>query len=155
MKKILLIIIICSALTGCGYTIKNKSENSNFNITEISLSGEKKINYKIKSKLFFESSETSENILTIKINTNKEKKIKSKNIKNEIISYFVTITTKVDYNYLGKIENNSFTIIEKGDYKVSSNRLNTLNNEKNLIKNLTNRTIDKIKSRLNSAANDS
>ncbi len=155
MNKSIIIILLFFLTTGCGYSIKNKSYGNNFNISEINLSGEKKINYKIKSKLLFADSDLSKNILTVDINTIKEKTIKSKNIKNEIISYYLTITTKVEYSFIGKVKKNKFLIIEKGDYKVSSSRLNTLNNEKNLVKNLTDNTIDKLISRLNSSANDS
>ena len=155
MKRSLIIIIFSLFLASCGYTVKNKFDRNNFKISEINLTGEAKINYKIKSRLIFADAENSKNALTVDIDTNKEKQIKNKNIKNEITGYYVTVTTKINYKFVGDLKENSFTIVERGDFKVSSNRLNTLKNEKNLIRILTDNTIEKIISRLNSSINDS
>ncbi len=145
----LLLIIFPILFFGCGYSVLNKGQNNNFNITEISMSGEKRINYNIRSKLLFFTSDNSKNVLSLKINTNKKKNIKDKNIKNEITKYQITITSKIYYQLLGSTEENNFTITETGDFKVSSNRLNTLVSEKKLIKRLTENIIKQITNNLN------
>ena len=65
----LLLIIFPILFLGCGYSVLNKTQNNNFNIAEISMSGEKRINYNIRSKLLFLTSENSKNILSVNIVT--------------------------------------------------------------------------------------
>ena len=101
------------------------------------------------------SLETSENLLSININTKKERRIKDKNVNNEITSYQLSITTNVTYEISGKIQSKSFSINQTGDYKVSDQRLNTLNNEKKLIETLTDNIVEQIFSKLKRETNDS
>ena len=82
----LLLIIFPILFLGCGYSVLNKTQNNNFNIAEISMSGEKRINYNIRGKLLFLTSENSKNILSVNIVTNKKKNIKDKNFSK--IGYF-------------------------------------------------------------------
>jgi len=151
MKKINKIILIISAIVflSCGYKPINQTGEKKFKIIEISSTGEKRINYNIKSKLLFSDSDSSPNLIFVNFNTNKEKLIKEKNIKNEITKYQLKIITEVSFELIGKNKNSKFTITEIGDYKVSSNRINTLNNEKKLTENLTDNTIEKIIKKLN------
>ena len=124
-------------------------------IAEISANGDQRTNYKIKNKLLFNLPKESKYNFVLNIDTKINKIVKDKNIKNEITSYIITITTEVSYSFLGQLKTkNKFVINEIGDYKVSSKRLTTLNNEKNLKKQLTNNIIDKIKIRLNSLTSD-
>ena len=153
IKLILLIVLSICLLNGCGYKVLNKS-NGNFNIIEITDSGETRINYKIKNKILFGSSKQSSNIFKLDIKTNKQKQIRDKNIKNEVTSYNLTISTQVSYSGVGNSIKGEFTINQSGNYEVSSQRINTLNNEKSLTNTLTNNIIEKIKSELNNIIND-
>ena len=150
----LLLIIFPILFLGCGYSVLNKTQNNNFNIAEISMSGEKRINYNIRSKLLFLTSENSKNILSVNIVTNKKKNIKDKNIKNEITKYQITIISEVNYQLIGGTKKKYFTVSQSGDFKVSSNRLNTLVSEKKLIKRLTDNIIKQISNNLNKISND-
>jgi hypothetical protein len=154
MKKIILILISSVFLVSCGYSVVNKSGKSNYNIAEITSSGEKRINHNIKSKLLFNVSETSKNLISISIDTIKRRAIKDKNINNEITSYQVSITTQVSFGLVGKINRNNFTIIQSGDYKVSDQRLNTLNNEKKIVETLTDNIVEKIFAKLKNEIDD-
>ena len=155
MKKKLLIIISTLFLLSCGYSVVDKSNENNYKIADISSSGERRINHNIKSKILLNSLETSENLLSININTKKEKRIKDKNVNNEITSYQLSITTNVTYEISGKIQSKSFSINQTGDYKVSDQRLNTLNNEKKLIETLTDNIVEQIFTKLKRETNDS
>ena len=53
IKLILLIVLSICLLNGCGYKVLNKS-NGNFNIIEITDSGETRINCKIKIKFYLD-----------------------------------------------------------------------------------------------------
>ena len=154
MKKIVITLVSTFYLFGCGYSVVNKSGESNYNIAEITSSGEKRINHNIKSKLLFNVSETSKNLLSISIDTVKKRTVKDKNINNEITSYKVSITTRVSFGLIGNLNKNNFTIIQSGDYKVSDQRLNTLNNEKKLIETLTDSIVEKIFAKLKDEIDD-
>lgn len=153
IKLILTLLLSMILLNGCGYKVLNKS-NGNYNIIEITESGETRINYKIKNQILFESSKESPNILKLNIKTNKQKQVRDKNIKNEITSYILTISTQVSYLGIGESIKGEFTINQSGSYEVSSQRINTLNNEKSLTNTLTNNIIEKIKSELNNIVYD-
>lgn len=153
IKLILTLLLSMILLNGCGYKVLNKS-NGNYNIIEITESGETRINYKIKNQILFESSKESPNILKLNIKTNKQKQVRDKNIKNEITSYILTISTQVSYLGIGESIKGEFTINQSGSYEVSSQRINTLNNEKSLTETLTNNIIEKIKSELNNIVYD-
>ena len=153
IKLILTLLLSMILLNGCGYKVLNKS-NGNYNIIEITESGETRINYKIKNQILFESSKESSNILKLNIKTNKQKQVRDKNIKNEITSYILTISTQVSYLGIGESIKGEFTINQSGSYEVSSQRINTLNNEKSLTETLTNNIIEKIKYELNNIVND-
>lgn len=153
MKLILLIVLSICLLNGCGYKVLNKS-NGNFNIIEITETGESRINYKIKNQILFDSSKQSSNIFKLNIKTNKQKQVRDKNIKNEITSYTLTISAQVSYNRIGEAIEGEFTINQSGNYEVSSQRIDTLNNEKALTETLTINVIEKIKAELNNIVND-
>ena len=158
MKKICKFItsfVLTLMLVNCGYKVIDKSQGSRYKITEVTFSGEKKINHKIKNKLLFSSSKTSENEFIIELNTKKIRSIKEKNINNEVIKYKLEITSKIIYNMLGSTDKGSFEIQQTGDYKVSNQRINTINNEKKLSESLTEQIFEKISEQLNSIASDS
>ena len=151
-SKFILISLILIIFYGCGYSVLDKSLN--YKIIDISLEGEKKINYNIKNKLLFYNGEDNDNKLNLRITTSKKKIIKNKSVKNEITSYQIEISTTVSYKLIGDIKENNFTISQSGDYKVSSNRVISLNSEKRLIETLTNNIIEEISQKLNNIIND-
>jgi len=158
MKKLRIILPIFAILIllfGCGYKIVDKSKGNNFKITEILLSGEKRVNYDIKNRLMFEAGNNSSNSIKLDIKTIKIKTIDNKNIKNEITRYELSIRTTITYERLGTINRGRFEIYKSGTYKVSTQRLQTINNEKRLVEILTNNIVKDISSKLNQIVNDS
>ena len=114
---------------------------------------EKKINYFIKNKLLKKSNnENLNNEITLLVTTKKNKIIKEKNIKNEITKYEISITS----NIVAKLENNSyeFNVSSIGDYSVSEQNSTTINNEKKLIRILSQNIADKIIKELDFTIND-
>ena len=63
---------------GCGFKVLNEAQSNNFLIKDISVSGDKRINFKIKNNLLTYSKEDSQNEILININTSKEKNTKEK-----------------------------------------------------------------------------
>jgi hypothetical protein len=156
MNKIknFIIFIIIILTTGCGYNVVKQSGKNNFNIIDVSSSGEKKINYKIKNKLLFNSSKESVNLIQISIDTDKTKIIKEKNVKNQITKYQLTVNAKIQYSKLNKVKKNSFTVNQTEDLNVTSSRLQTLNNEKKIIESMVDKLVEEILDELNSRLND-
>jgi len=154
MKKIILIIFFLTLLNNCGFKIAEEKTLRGYFISEIDTYGEGRINYKIKNLLNAKSTDNAKKKLKITLNTNKEKKIKEKNINNEITKYQMNITTKVNYENIFQKMSGDFIINVSGEYKVVEKHISTINNEKKLQKNLANEIADRILKELSDKLND-
>lgn len=123
-------------LSNCGFKVSNN--NLNFKISDISLAGDKKVNYLIKNKLLMASDNENKNLIQLKISTKKLKSIKEKNISNQITKYEITVNTQVELLSLKTGVMTEFALTKSGFYDVSSKYSETLNQERNLIKLLVN-----------------
>lgn len=141
MKKICISIIIF-LISGCGYSVVE--QNRNFNVKEIVSEGEKRINYKIKTKLLVDNNNRNENFIKINLKTKKNKKVKEKNIKNEITKYEIIIVANVNYKTSANTTEKNFTLTQIGEYKVEARYSQTLSNEKKLIDLLSQKLADEI-----------
>ena len=142
MKNLKLIIIAISLilLTNCGFKIIDKRELLNFNIEEISASGDKRINFKLKNKLSDYNNINSNKIISIELDTKNVKSVKEKNLNNKITKYQIKVTVNVKLIKTDNTNNSEFTVERKGDYVVADKFSQTLNNEKKLTSNI----VDKI-----------
>ena len=153
MKYKLACSIFCLlVLTNCGFKLAQNTYD--FSIVDINTSGDKNISYLLKNKLNFGSREKS-NQLEIEIFSKKIKTIKEKNITNQITKYEVKIVSRINYKTLPNGDLNNFTISKFGDFSVTSEHLNTLNNEKKLIEVLINVIAEEILLNLSIKLNDS
>ena len=132
MRKNFVILFICFFIvtSGCGFKVVNQSDYIIFNIVEITTIGEKRINYKLKNSLLFNSNNENEKIISFTFDTTKKCSIKEKNIKNEITKYLIIFNVDVKFREFNKYNLRSFSVIEAGDYDVASQYSETLNNEK-------------------------
>ena len=154
MKKIIFqILIVLLITTGCGFKVYNQADLINFSIEEIKTTGDNRINYSLKNKIISTLNNDYKRKIILIIETNKNKTIKEKNIKNEITKYQISIDAKIkvessDYN----IE--PFIVLEKGDYNISSQHSQSINAEKKLVRQLSNNLGDKILKELLFRLND-
>ena len=132
--SVIKIVVIMFLITSCGFKVVNQSELINFKIAEVSISGDNRISYIIKNKLLPYSTNNTKKSINLEINIKKNKSIKEKNIKNEITKFEILIIAVVEYN---EIETAKFEISENGDYTVTSQYSETLNNERKLVKILS------------------
>jgi len=153
-KKILVLTSIFILGTSCGFKIVDYSETSNFIITKIETSGNNKVNYNLKKKLQRLSNSNGTKNITLIFSSEINKNIKEKNIKNEITKYKLELVTNVTYKILSDLTENTLTIKVSGDYLVTKKYSQTLINEKELIKNLTNELAKKITRKLMQNLND-
>ena len=146
MKNLKLITITISLilLTGCGFKIIDKRELLNFNIKEISTNGDKRINFELKNKLSDYNDTNSSKVIKIELDTKKTKSIKEKNISNEITKYQIKVIVNVKLIKTDNTNNLEFTIEREGDYVVADKFSQTLNNEKKLIRNITEKISESI-----------
>ena len=155
MKKILVFLILFVFLTtSCGFKPVNKLGNRNFDIVEISTTGEKRVNYKLKRKLLFNKTENSKKLFKIDINTKKDKIIKEKNIKNEVTKYEIKITASVKINEISKTNIQEFTVVDMGFFNVKNLYTQTINNEKRLVDLLADKIAEKIFYEISNRVND-
>ena len=146
MKNLKLITIAISLilLTGCGFKIIDKRELLNFNIKEISTNGDRGINFELKNKLSDYNDINSSKVIKIELDTKKTKSIKEKNISNEITKYQIKVIVNVKLIKIDNTNNLEFTIEREGDYVVADKFSQTLNNEKKLIRNITEKISESI-----------
>ena len=149
-----ILIFLFFVISSCGYKILDNTETNNFNIKEINTFGDKRINFKIKNSLMVDSLKDRTNNLVLELNTKKIKKIKEKNIKNEITKYEISLVSNIKLNFLEKNQKHSFEVLSKGDYLASEKYSTTLKNEKRLVEDLTNDLSTKIKNKINLIIND-
>ena len=146
MKNLKLITIAISfiLITGCGFKIIDKRELLNFNIKEISTNGDKRINFELKNKLSDYNNTDSSKVIKIELDTKKTKSIKEKNISNEITKYQIKVIVNVKLIKTDDTNNLEFTIEREGDYVVADKFSQTLNNEKKLIRNISEKIYEDI-----------
>ncbi len=148
MKNYLKVFLLILMTTGCGFKIVDQSKLSNFEISSIETSGDKKINFVIKNKLLISSKVGEKKLIKIKLNSSKSKSIKEKNIKNEITKYQITIKSEIKFNLIGDLNIYSFSKFATGDYSVQSKMSETLSNEKKLVELLIDSLSEDLKKEL-------
>lgn len=155
MKNFLIpFFLVLFFTTGCGYKVIDRSKFGNFGIAEMNTSGETRINYKIKNKLFFNTDKNNNNLIILDLESKKTKKIEEKNDKNEITKYRLFISVDVSFKKITDTETSSFIVKKTGIYNVGNRYSQTLSNEKKLTEILTNDVVDEIFDELSIKLND-
>ena len=147
MKKIIIILGIV-LLSSCGFKVVKNKQFNKYYISQINTKGDSKINYRIKNKIKTSSNIANKTPVIINLETNKEKSIKEKNIKNEITKYALKINVSVNIKLLGTPELKNFKITKIGSYSVADRYTDTRNNENKLTKNLANEITEDIEKQL-------
>lgn len=99
MKNIIFFFYLINLifLTSCGYNVLNNINDTNFEIVEINIKGNDKINNKL-SKFFsrYKDKENSSRLFNIELNSVYNKKVTSKNSAGENASFSMKIKVKLD-----------------------------------------------------------
>ena len=99
MKNIIFFFYLINLifLTSCGYNVLNNINDTNFEIVEINIKGNDKINNKL-SKFFsrYKDKENSSRLFNIELNSVYNKKVTSKNSAGENASFSMKIIVKLD-----------------------------------------------------------
>ena len=154
MKKKIFTFLLFLFLSSCGYeaiySLENRA-NYAFQISKLDLSGDRQVNLKMKQILSTYSNPniTIENrkIFGLKISSDSEKIITTKNASGDATKFKNEITLKVQVSMDGTIISN-FSVTEEFIYNNNSNT-SELRSEENRIKNdLTEAAVDKITAKL-------
>ena len=146
-NKLILLISIFFIFSSCGFNPIYSSKKSNFDIIKVEITEKNKINSTIKKNLISISNNESINKYKLVINSNKQKKIASKDNKGnaDILNMMINVNLKV-YEKDLLISNNSFS--ENFSYDNNSNKFDLSKYEKNIENNLINKIISNINSHM-------
>ena len=149
-----LTIFLLLLLYGCGFKAVDQNASNNFEIVEIETKGDNRINFKIKNRLLYNSKENFGKPLSIEIRTEKNKKIKERNIQNQITKYEIQIEVEVSFAEINNQREYQFNILKTSTYAVEKQYSQTLKNEKKLVELMTEDLIDDILEEINNRLND-
>lgn len=135
-------------LSSCGFKVAEIKRLTNFYIYEVTTSGDTRINYILKNKLQQNAFDNNKKPVFVNLTTIKTKTIKEKNIQNEITKYSLTITISVDIKDANKSVLRSFTLRDGGSFLVKTKHSETMNNEKKLIIDLSNKLATEIQNKI-------
>tara|TARA_B100000035_G_C20736658_1_gene437928 strand:+ start:70 stop:534 length:465 start_codon:yes stop_codon:yes gene_type:complete len=152
--KIIFITLSILIVTGCGFKVENQTKLNNYNLANITTSGDNRIAYKLKNIISSHSSNASENTIDLTFKITKRKSIKEKNDKNQVTKYQVSINVQTIINKLGDSKTITFDTSNNGEYSVSSKNSQSLINEKKLISLLTENIANEIAEKMIRKIND-
>ena len=142
MKKNFLILIFFFMTQCVGYEPIYSSKEQNFYIDSISTEINDKISRNIEKKLKPYTRKNEKEKVTLKINSNKEEKILSKDNKGDPVILEIEISTNINISYNDKAETLKF--VERFSYTNQSNKFEFEQYKKNIEKNLTDKIFDKL-----------
>jgi len=150
MKKKISTFLLFLFLSSCGYeaiySVKNRA-NYAFQIAKLELSGDRQVNLKTKQILSSYSNPNIETenrkIFELKISSDSEKIITTKNASGNATKFKNEITLKVQVS-MGGIIKASFSVTENFIYNNNSNTSELRSYENQIKNNLTEAAVDKI-----------
>ena len=142
MKKNFLILIFFFITQCVGYEPIYSSKEQNFYIDTISTEINDKISRNIEKKLKPYTRKNEKQKITLKINSNKEERILSKDNKGDPVILEIEISTNVAISYNNTTKTLKF--LERFSYTNQSNKFEFEQYKKNIEKNLTDKIFDKL-----------
>ena len=147
MKKnleIKLILILSLLLTSCGFKKINKKDTQVVYLQSIHVTGEQRIAYTLKNNISLISNDSSKNKYTARIETKIKKVNKIKDETGKVIRYDLSVTANLELKNLNNKREIKKIFVRSGDYDVARVYSDTINNERNLIRNITQQISDDI-----------
>ena len=145
LKKTFTLILLLF-LSSCGYEAihsKKNSINYDFSINEITLSGDRDINLKIKQKLNNYTLTKKNKNYTLKVSTITDKAVLAKNTSGDPTSFKNTIIVNVEV-LIGNNFKNNLQIVESFNYNNIDNKFDLKTYEREIRNNLAEIASDKL-----------
>ncbi len=150
LNKILSLLLTFCFLLSCGYEPILKKENQNFTITEFTLEGNRRLGGLLRNNLITAKKER-ENKLALTIKSSKKTSVTDKSQTGKILTY--SVTASFDITAISNIDGKiifSKIYSRKQNYAASEVYLDTLNNEKEIVKTMIESVASEIQIGLNS-----
>ena len=148
-------ILIFILLTNCGYRVIDQSKLNVFSIKDFEIVGDNKVNFFVKNKINSKfKKDVSSKPIKILLSTTKNKKIKEKNIQNQITKYEIDIISEVEIIFLNANIIKKFTFEINDDYDVATSHASTIDNKNNSEKLLADKLSDEIIKKITQIIND-
>ncbi len=148
MKNILIFFYVINLvfLSSCGYKVLNNISDTNFEIVEIDIEGDNRVNNKLE-KFFsrYKNKENSSKLFKVKVKNNVQKKVTSKNSAGENSSFSIKIIVKLQI-----IENTEIIKSSNFEKNTNYNNLDSMFELKQYEKILINNLVDEITMEINS-----
>ena len=132
IKKPYLLIFLFIFTYSCGFKVIKQEEIRNFNIVELVLLGDNKVNFFLKKRILREKIGGKQPI-KLTLESKKVKIIKEKNITRRVLKNEIKITVIVNYSLVGSKVSNNFTITRSGIVSVGLRHSVTVKKETKLI----------------------
>ena len=143
MKKIVVIFFMFSLLGCSGYKPIFSSNNFDFYIKEIENVNNDKITRKLIKKIKSYSNENQKRPLALRINSEKEEIIISKDTKGNPLIFEIILKSTIEVSYQNE-EISNFTLIENFTYNNQSNKFEMSQYKKNVENNLLNKIAENL-----------
>ena len=141
------LIILLIFLSNCGYSSIYKNQTSlNFQINIIEAEGDKVMNNLIENQLKLYSTTESKNIYNLKIDTEYEKTVLTKNSSGVITDYSLSVTSVFSLNLNNKIE--IFEFKENINIKNQTDTFEQIVYEENIKRNFASSIREKLISKI-------
>tara|TARA_B110000977_G_C10948365_1_gene443692 strand:- start:462 stop:935 length:474 start_codon:yes stop_codon:yes gene_type:complete len=134
--KIISILVFLILLSSCGFKPINQKNGNLINFRNIKVTGEQRIAYALKNNLLLISNNNSKNNYDAEIKINKKKNSKIKNSSGKITRYELSINVSLELTNLDDNIKINKSFVRSGDYNVAVIHSDTIDNEKNLTKNI-------------------
>ena len=153
IKKPYLLIFLFIFTYSCGFKVIKQEEIRNFNIVELVLLGDNKVNFFLKKRILREKIGGKQPI-KLTLESKKVKIIKEKNITRRVLKNEIKITVIVNYSLVGSKVSNNFTITRSGIVSVGLRHSVTVKKERILIEDLSRKIADAINENLINQINE-
>tara|TARA_B100001996_G_scaffold191560_1_gene146601 strand:- start:547 stop:1011 length:465 start_codon:yes stop_codon:yes gene_type:complete len=144
MKKIYSLFILLIFVSSCGFKNTNLEGQSNLNISQITLVGNKRIGRALQNEILLISSGEGSDKIEINLSTNKIKKVRNKDNSGKITKYDIVITADLIISSLNSEKTTRRSFVKSGSLDVKSKHIDTINTEKKETKNLINQVAEEI-----------
>ena len=146
-SKILMLIVTCYFIWGCGYQPILNDENQKFSISQFNLEGNKRLGGLLKNNLIIVKK--NKNSLVLNVKSEKKNVVANKSETGKILSYALTLNFEINAS---KKENIIYSKVftKTQNYTAADLHSTTLNNEKKLVEILIESIANELLIELNS-----
>ena len=142
--KIIAIFILLITITSCGFKKINSKDVILINIVNINITGEQRIAYYLKNDILLISNNDSNEKYTLDIKLKKMKNTKIKDTTGKTTRYNVSINASLQLTNQADNKKINRNFLQSLDYDVAKVHSDTIKNEKNAVKNITQTIADDI-----------